>query len=52
MVTYDLNPCTNPKFSVFLHNRNLQMNQSKTSIRFFDDREMFITGIDYSYYYE
>jgi hypothetical protein len=27
-------------------------NSQKISIRFFDDREMFMKGIDYSYYYE
>ena len=25
---------------------------SKKSIRFFNDREIFMKGIDYSYYYE
>jgi len=28
------------------------MSNAKISIRFFDDREMFMKGIDYSYYYE
>jgi hypothetical protein len=28
------------------------MSNDKISIRFFDDREMFMKGIDYSYYYE
>ena len=26
--------------------------QNKKSIRFFNDRETFMKGIDYSYYYE
>ena len=28
------------------------MSNTKISIRFFDDREVFMEGIDYSYYYE
>lgn len=28
------------------------MNNSKISIRFLDDREMFMKGIGYSYYYK
>lgn len=28
------------------------MSKEKISIRFFDNREMFMKGIDYSYYYE
>lgn len=43
---------TKPKYYLFLHIGNKHMSQTKTSMRFFDDREMFISGIEYSYYYE